>query len=158
MPTKIQPIPEEQLKNLYKEHTYAEIADITGWSRTTVSRKLKKLGVTGGYRKTMKTRQKYAEIKRGKWLGKNNPNWSGGNTEGRTKHGPLVYWRKSVKRRDNYVCQDCGLDGKIACRGCNEKPEMHADHIKSWAKYPDHRFDIDNGITLCKKCHRSKTG
>lgn len=160
MPTKIHPIPEEQLKNLYKEYTYKEIAKITGWSLTTTSRRLKSLGLTGTYRKTMRTRQKYAEQKRGKWLGRENPNWNGGTTKGRYNRegSSLAYWRRSVKRRDNYICQMCGLDGKIECTHCGEKPEMHADHIKPWVDYPELRFELSNGQTLCKKCHRSKTG
>lgn len=158
MPANIAPIPEEHLKKLYKEHTYPEIAQITGWSQTTVSRRLKALGITGNYRKTLKTRQKYADIKRGNWSKENNPNWKGGISNGRWREGSLVYWRNSVKRRDNYICQKCGLDGKIACRHCREKPEMHADHIKSWADYPKLRFEISNGITLCKRCHRMKIG
>lgn len=52
-------------------------------------------------------------------------------------------WKKAVWKRDNYTCQDCG---KTHCL-------VHAHHIKSAKEYPKLRLYINNGITLCKKCH-----
>lgn len=76
------------------------------------------------------------------------PNWNGGTSKEREiAHNRIEYknWRTAVFKRDNYTCQaeGCGVRG-----GYNE-----AHHIKSWADYPEVRYDIANGITLCKKCH-----
>jgi len=80
-----------------------------------------------------------------------NPNWRGG---GKRNEGSHFYyrtddwkkWRAKVFERDNYTCALCGQHGN--------KLEPH--HIKRFSLYPDIRFDENNGITLCKKCHQSK--
>ena len=57
------------------------------------------------------------------------------------------YWRKSVFERDNFKCQidNCDCSGKII-----------AHHILNWSKYPELRYNINNGITLCQ-AHHPKT-
>ena len=57
-------------------------------------------------------------------------------------------WRKSVFERDDYTCQKCFLRSK---KGNQVYIEAH--HLKPFALFPEERFAIDNGVTLCKSCH-----
>jgi len=57
-----------------------------------------------------------------------------------------IRWRKNVLERDNYTCQGCGITGV----------ELDAHHIKDYKNNPKIRTDINNGITLCKICHRKE--
>ncbi|MGX8833996.1 HNH endonuclease [Amedibacillus sp. YH-ame6] len=55
-------------------------------------------------------------------------------------------WRKNVFERDNYICQDCNKKGGT----------LNAHHLKKFKDYPKLRYDVNNGITLCEKCHRRR--
>ena len=56
-------------------------------------------------------------------------------------------WRKRVWLRDNFKCKinNCDCSGKI-----------NAHHILGWAEYPELRYEINNGITLCQAHHPKK--
>ncbi len=56
-------------------------------------------------------------------------------------------WRLAVYRRDVFTCQMPGCGRK----GFSVKIQAH--HIKRWAEFPELRFQLTNGITLCKRCH-----
>jgi hypothetical protein len=73
--------------------------------------------------------------------------WKGGLTPiNNTIRHSVEYrlWREAVFKRDNYTCVWCGYKG-----------ELNADHIKPFAYYPELRFAIDNGRTLCVPCHKT---
>ena len=76
----------------------------------------------------------------------NHPNWQGGIT-------PIFHiirnsmkfklWRKAIFIRDDWTCQICNKKGI----------HLHPHHIWNFALFAYLRFNIDNGVTLCKDCH-----
>ena len=66
----------------------------------------------------------------------------------RAKHNADYHysqWRKAVFTRDNHTCRVCGQRGG----------KFQGHHIKTWARHPDLRFDVDNGLTVHEgECHR----
>jgi 5-methylcytosine-specific restriction endonuclease McrA len=93
--------------------------------------------------RSLETRQKIANSIKGE----NHYNWKGGITPLVQKiRGSLAYknWRKAVFKRDDYTCILCGA-----------KEHIEADHIKRFAYYPELRFNVDNGRTLCHSCHKA---
>lgn len=77
-----------------------------------------------------------------RYSGKDHPNFR---EEARRKNrgGSHHKWVNAVMSRDKATCQHCGAT----------EVELHAHHIKSFKDYPELRFDVDNGITLCYRCH-----
>jgi hypothetical protein len=109
-------------------------------------------------KKMVATRKKngsYVPWNKGKkcphFSGSKSPLWRGGVTAINFKiRNSKEYrlWRKAVYERDNYTCIWCG-----ARSSTGKKVVLNADHIKPFAFYPELRFAIDNGRTLCKECH-----
>ena len=93
-----------------------------------------------------------SRIKNGVASGKNNPNWQGGLTEKQVvirSHTKYKNWRKKVYERDNYRC--------IMCLVAGNGKNLEADHIIPLSiliRDKKYLWDIDNGRTLCKDCHR----
>lgn len=80
-----------------------------------------------------------------KQKGVNHPSYLGNKID-RQKRSLLEEneWRKAIYKKDNYTCNKCNCrNGKIT-----------AHHLNSWNKFPEQRFDINNGITLCRACHK----
>ena len=82
--------------------------------------------------------------------GKSAAHWKGG--KGSERHAAMAkleykQWRYEVFKRDNFTCQLCSEKGG----------KLNADHIKPWSKFPDLRYDLNNGRTLCAQCHRGVT-
>lgn len=90
------------------------------------------------------------------WLGKERLSMKGKNhfayIEDRTKLKKIdhrrttadIYWVREIKKLDNFKC-------RINNEDCKGKLEAH--HILEYAKFPELRYDINNGITLCHFHH-----
>lgn len=124
-----------------------------------------------GKKHTMESRNKMSNSHKGKiGIWKNKPrenirnekhwNWKGGTTDLRRRimvSYKYRQWRSDVFTRDDYTCQHCGKRGVF----------IEADHIKLFsliikefniknvdeALLCEELWNINNGRTLCKKCH-----
>jgi len=124
-----------RLSNLGKKHSPEAIEKM----------RLAKIGKTQSFI----SRQKKSNALKGEKA----PNWKGGLTlKNHLIRHSLEYrlWRESVFKRDNYTCVWCE-----ARNGNGDTIILNADHIKPFALYPELRFAIDNGRTLCVTCHKT---
>lgn len=102
-------------------------------------------------------------------IGENSYRWKGGITPTHLIiRGSIQYskWRNEIFKRDNFACQKCGN---------NTSGELNAHHIKKFSailndikqKFPlfpiidiskniNDLWNISNGVTLCKKCHKKE--
>ncbi len=80
--------------------------------------------------------------------GENHWNWKGGITRENHRRETKQYkeWRLDVYRRNHFACQDCG-------KHCT-RADMVAHHLRSWDAYLKLRYEVSNGITLCRVCHK----
>lgn len=83
--------------------------------------------------------------------GENNPNWKPPEerkgTELAQLRNSVEYdeWRYAVYKRDMNLCGICGI----------RKDPMMAHHLDGFNAFPEKRFDVDNGVTLCDFHHIS---
>jgi hypothetical protein len=83
--------------------------------------------------------------------GEKHHNWKGGLTPKNKQIRESIEmkeWRTMVFGRDSFACQMCFAKGVY----------LNAHHLKSFSKYPELRFEVSNGITLCQKCHDKTKG
>lgn len=108
---------------------------------------LARMGKSSGMKGRKKAKDAYSFL-----TGNKNPNWKGGKSKLYTyKHICDIkwrLWRSKVFGRDNWTCQTCGKRSQSG-----EPVYLEAHHIKSWTNYPELRYEVDNGITLCRECH-----
>jgi 5-methylcytosine-specific restriction endonuclease McrA len=144
-------LPPESLLRIIKANT--------GSKRTEEHKRLKSIQSKElGYGKWMKgkkmpieTRQKISKTNISKR--EQSHLWKGGITPiNKTIRTSIEYklWRESVFKRDDYTCVWCG-----SRNGNGKTIILNADHIKPFADYPELRFAIDNGRTLCVPCHKT---
>lgn len=76
--------------------------------------------------------------------GSQHHSWRGGKKRARSGDFEYRLWRTKVFERDDYTCQCCKLRGVY----------LEPHHIQSWAQFPELRYELSNGLTLCKECHK----
>lgn len=87
---------------------------------------------------------------RNMFKGENSPVWKGGVKYHRHERATFEYnqWRREVFSRDKYTCQCCGDKS-----GKGHKVRLNAHHITNFKTDIENRYILDNGLTLCDKCH-----
>lgn len=119
------------------------------------------------YKHSAETKLKIGMKKRGKPLhalrGDKNPSWKGGTVELRQKINKLFQyrqWRSDIYNRDNFTCVLCGnnISGNLEC---DHYPKPFFEIIRDnkidstiKAMICEELWDLNNGRTLCKQCHR----
>ena len=97
---------------------------------------IRKYGVDN-YSKTREFRERFC--------GENSPRWKPDKTTEERDRYTLEdrEWRNEIFEKSNYTCQKCGETHTL----------LHAHHIYNWKTYESLRYDICNGVCLCKSCH-----
>ncbi len=99
------------------------------------------------YLKTITRIDKYFESEYNGRSGEFHWNWKGGKTpvnQRERSSKEYAEWRKAVFERDGFTCQLCGRVGG----------GLQAHHIRHWSTNINERYQVQNGVTLCKKCHK----
>lgn len=79
--------------------------------------------------------------------GENHWNWKGGitpATEKVRKSRKHTDWSLLVRNTWNNECQICGATNT----------KLDANHIIKFSEDPEKRFELENGIALCRPCHK----
>lgn len=84
------------------------------------------------------------------YSGENNPNYNPNltNEDRISKRCIDGYkeWILKIYEKNNFTC---------ACCGSNESGKLNAHHIFNYSEHKHLRTNVENGITLCEKCHIS---
>lgn len=119
-----------------------EIAKIYHCSTHPITNILRRLGVM----------RKQSESLKGQLIGDKNPNWKGGITKYdeyiKSVKGfkyKMRIWSAKILDRDNCLCKMCGSDENLEAHHIIPVRQLSTDDL----------FIIENGITLCRKCHSS---
>lgn len=126
-----------------KSRTLVEIAAECGVNISTIANYMRKFDIrTRPQAQTLNLRGTSRP-------GAQNGSWSGGTTPERQRLYKQGHWQElvqSIYARDGFHCRRCGTPK-------TERKGLHAHHIRDWARHPELRFDPDNLVTLCHRCH-----
>lgn len=142
-------------KKITEEHKRKVSLSLTGIKRSAETREKMRLAKLGkgnpnfGKKFSIETRKKMSDFQKSLVLKGIHHLGDGTLTELHLSiRNTLEYrlWREAVFKRDGYRCIWCGS---------NKSGTLNADHIKPFSLFPELRFAIDNGRTLCETCHRT---
>jgi hypothetical protein len=71
-----------------------------------------------------------------------------GNKMNRERDSDFMKWSREVKIRDRFECQICSLLDVL-----NKETYLESHHLFAWNAWPQFRYDIDLGVTLCSWHH-----
>ena len=112
-----------------------------------------------GKKMSEKTKQKISDSMSGRRLtkehreklrGSNHHNWKGGktsiNNRIRGRHQRELHeWKMKVLKRDDFTCQVCDRNDI----------DVFAHHKEFLTEFnPETWFNVDNGLTVCRSCHK----
>lgn len=116
-------------------------SDKPSWNK---GKKMKDILTTEQYSKILRHNRMLGKLK----SGSNHWNWKGGITDiNHNVRNSKEYkeWRLKVLQRDKFSCVVCGYRS-------HKRKDIRVDHIKPFSLFPELRFDIINGRTLCVPC------
>jgi ribosomal protein L37AE/L43A len=95
-----------------------------------------------GYKHTEEQNKAKSERQTGEGNHRYNPDIT---DEQRAKQRTRLHdnWAVEVKELANYVCDKCG----------DTENAKVAHHLQAYAKYEESRYDVSNGVCLCRSCH-----
>lgn len=163
----------EELEALYPRLTMREMATHFGVGETVVYNRLKDHGIVSASRssrlvgkaKSQEHREAMSRAMTGAVAGEKNPNWRGGSSSklviARSRR-QYREWKAEVLKRDGYKCTKCGLVHGHICSCCGHRVLLHAHHLRPFKEFPELRYEVSNGVSLCERCHmeehHSKSG
>jgi hypothetical protein len=119
------------------------------------------LGKKRYYKNPKERNEKISKTLIGKYTKEQSPNWKGGITILRTQiynNFRTRQWRSDIFTRDNFICVLCGKRGGYL--EADHYPKMFSTILEEYkiktleeALVCEELWDINNGRTLCKKCH-----
>ena len=137
-----------------KKHKLETIEKIRSNRHTEEAKRKVGLASKGNkYRLGTKQTEEWKRKNGERMRGERNPRWIKDRTIAMEKHRlrgtqEWTTWRSAVFERDMYTCQECGDSGVY----------LEPHHITPLKVDIKKVFDVNNGITLCRPCHKLTMG
>ena len=97
-----------------------------------------------GVKPAEETRKIWSENRKGKLNPNYNPNLTDEYRHDKRIQQGYKEWQQQVKEKADYTCDCCGKHGG----------DMESHHLDGYNWCKEKRLDVDNGVCLCKKCHK----